>query len=347
MRPTRLLVYRLGSLGDTIVCIPALRLVARAFPDATRTMLTNYSVSTKAAPIAEILENTGLIHDYMEYPLKLRNPRALLALRNRIRALRPDLLVYLTPPRGRLKALRDALFFYACGIKTVVGVPYTNDKQVNRKLTTGLYEYEGTRLLRCIESLGFQDMDEPEVFDLALTEAEYQAANEVLAPFGGAPVLAVSIGTKADVNDWGDASWRATLARLSETMPGWTLVMLGAPMERERSAALAALWSGSKLNVCGQTSVRGSAAILSRVKIYLGHDSGPLHLAAAVGVPCVAIFSSRNLPGEWFPKGSGHKILYHDINCRGCRLTVCSERDKECIRSISVAEVVSAVQSLL
>ena len=78
-----------------------------------------------------------------------------------------------------------------------------------------------------------------------------------------------------------------------------------------------------------------------------GHDSGPTHLAAAVDTPCVAIFSSRNYLGEWFPQGTGHRVLYHPIECQGCKLDVCIERQKACINSITVDEVFAAVHESL
>src|SRR5919106_1776569 len=135
---------------------------------------------------------------------------------------------------------------------------------------------------------------------------------------------------------WGP--WR-TGARL----PEWGLAMLGAADERARSDALAANWPGNRANLCGRLTVRESAAALTRARIYLGHDSGPMHLAAAVGTPCVAVFSSRNLPGEWFPYGDRHRVLYHSISCQGCRLEVCVERQKACIRSITVDQVARSV----
>ncbi len=72
-----ILIYRLGSLGDTVVALPALKLVARAFPDAERWMLTNFSTSAKAAPMAAVLAGMGLVHGYIEYPIGMRSPRAL------------------------------------------------------------------------------------------------------------------------------------------------------------------------------------------------------------------------------------------------------------------------------
>jgi ADP-heptose:LPS heptosyltransferase len=72
-----------------------------------------------------------------------------------------------------------------------------------------------------------------------------------------------------------------------------------------------------------------------------------MHLASAAGTPCVAIFSARNLPGQWFPARSGHKVLYHKTDCFGCGLEHCTIERKKCILSISVDEVCGAVVGLL
>ena len=340
----RVLIYRLGSLGDTVVALPALRLVARVFPDAQRYALTNFSVNDKAAPMAHVLDGTGLIHGYLEYPIGVRDLGAVWALARRIRQLRPDVLVYLAAPRGRLKAWRDAVFFKFCGIRRIVGVPFAADSQKPLKLDNQRYEYEGARLIRCIRALGNARLDDPGAFDLSLTGAEHLAAQRVMDTLGGhGPLLAISIGAKDDVKDWGDTNWLQLIDQLGIRLPGWSLVMIGAGIERDRSAKLMHHWAGDALNLCGTLTVRDSAALLSRARVYCGHDSGPTHLAAAVGTPCVAIFSSRNFPGEWFPYGSQHRVIYHSVVCQGCRLAICVERDKACIRSISVDEVVDAV----
>lgn len=328
--------------------LPALRLVARAFPHHERVLLTNYSQSTKVASMAAVLEGTGLVHGYLRYPIGLRGMSLLLKLRRAIRELNPDALVYLVGPRGRPKAWRDAAFFYACGIRRLIGVPYRADQQRNRRLPDGDYEYEGARLLRCLEELGNQSLESSDAFDLSLSESEHQEAKRALGPLGdGGPLIAASIGAQVDVKDWGDRAWHAVLHRLADQLPGWGLLMVGAAEERQRSDALRSSWRGASLNACGMLSVRASAALLSQARIYVGHDSGPMHLAAAVGVPCVAVFSSRNLPGQWFPFGATHRVLYHRISCQGCGLDRCVERQKECIRSIPVEDVARNVMELV
>ena len=81
--------------------------------------------------------------------------------------------------------------------------------------------------------------------------------------------------------------------------------------------------------------------------MFVGHDSGPMHLAAAQGITCVAIFSGQNKPGVWFPHGSQHQVLYHRTECFGCQLDVCTDHGKKCIRSISVSEVLTAFEEVM
>ena len=344
----RVLIYRLGSLGDTIVALPALRLIAQAFPDAERLMLTNFNINAKAAPVSQVLAGTQLIHGCIEYPIGVRNLSKLMQLRSRIRELRPDVLVYLTESRNLPKTLRDALFFRACGIRRLIGVPYTADMRTCRNKGDGMYESEGARLARCVHELGEMRPDDQAAFDLKLSSAEREAARLALGPLERVkPLLAISIGAKVDVKDWGDTNWSALLSRLSDHFAGWGLVMLGVEMERERSDALLKYWQGASLNLCGRLSVHESAAALERCRLFLGHDSGPMHLAAAVGTRCVAIFSSRNLPGEWFPYGSGHRVLYRSMPCQGCRREVCVDLQKACIRSITADEVLDAIVTVL
>jgi ADP-heptose:LPS heptosyltransferase len=101
------------------------------------------------------------------------------------------------------------------------------------------------------------------------------------------------------------------------------------------------------VNLCGRLSPRETAAVLEYAAVFLGPDSGPMHLAACAGVPCVIALSARGLPGVWFPAGLKHRILYHKVNCYGCNLETCVAEARKCLTAISVNEMAAAVQSVL
>jgi hypothetical protein len=74
------LIYRLGSLGDTVVALPCFHLIARCFPQAERVLLTNFPVHAKATATAAVLGDSGLVHGYMRYTVGTRRIGELLRL---------------------------------------------------------------------------------------------------------------------------------------------------------------------------------------------------------------------------------------------------------------------------
>jgi ADP-heptose:LPS heptosyltransferase len=353
MRDTRrVLIYRLGSLGDTLVALPALHLVARAFPQAERRLLTNFPVNAKAPPAAAILEHTGLVAGYLRYVVGTRRVGDLLRLWWELARWRPQVLVYLGSARGVASARRDAAFFRLCGIGCQIGVPLTEAMQANRLEEDGQLEPEASRLARNVAELGDARLEQPDSWELRLTETERGRADLALAVLLRGPILAVSVGTKVQSKDWGRENWRALLARLAESAPGYGLALMGAPEEAEASDFAAEGWrgvaqAGPVVNLCGRLSPRESAAAFARASVFVGHDSGPMHLAAAVGTPCVAIFAARNLPRVWFPYGPGHRVIYHAVECAGCGLETCVVERKRCLTSITVEEVLHQVRQAL
>jgi ADP-heptose:LPS heptosyltransferase len=210
------------------------------------------------------------------------------------------------------------------------------------------YESEASRLMRCIRALGDADLEDPANWDLALTTEEIRKRESVLATWrGGEYFIAVSIGTKADAKDWGERNWQVLLERISRFDPNLGLVMIGASDEKDASDRAARSWRGPALNLCGMLSTRESAAVIGRANSFVGHDSGPMHLAAALGVPCTAVFSARNKPGVWFPFGVQSRVIYHQTECFGCELVECKIHQKKCITSISVDEVFGYVMDML
>jgi ADP-heptose:LPS heptosyltransferase len=368
----RVLLYRLGSLGDMLVALPALHLVARAFPNAERRMLTNFPVNAKAPAAAAVLENTGLVDGYIRYEVGTRNAKDLVRLAWTVLRWRPQVLVYLGPARGVAAARRDENFFRLCGIRRIIGVPLTEGMQHNfygrptggrdGAMGDGNLEPEAARLARNIGELGglgeFDDaarLEDPASWDLHLTAGERAAADEAIGESEGVELgetaITACVGTKVQSKDWGRENWRALLAAMAVAYPGRALLLVGAPEESEASEFAAEGWrangGGAVVNLCGKLKPRESAAAIARTCLFVGHDSGPMHLAAAVNTPCVAIFAARNIPRQWFPFGKQHRVVYHRVECWGCGLETCIEQQKKCLMSITVDEVMEKVREVL
>lgn len=343
----RVLIYRLGSLGDMVVALPCLHLIARRFPDAERLLLTNFPVNAKAPAAAAVLGESGLVHGYVRYRVGTRSVGELLRVAREVRRFRPDLLVVLTDLRPWKLVQRNLLFFRLCGVRRVVGASSEREMERRFDAATGTWEPEAHRLARMIGELGDARPEDAASRDLRLTEAERKAASEALGELRERRLIVCGPGTKMQSKDWGAESWRALLGRLAKKYPEHGLALVGASEDTDTCEFAAQEWTGAKVNLCGRLTPRETAAVIAQAQVFVGPDSGPMHLAASVGVPCVIAFSARGQKGVWYPAGQGHEIIYHAPPCAGCELETCVVEKRRCLSSITVDEMEQAVVRVL
>lgn len=346
-RPLRVLIHRVGSLGDTLVALPALRLVAAAFPNARRILLSNQPVSGVALPAEDILAGLDLAHESIRYAPGA-SVRSAFSLIRAVRAAAPDVVVsLLSRPEAKL-ALRDRLFFLAAGVRHQYGLGLCGRGLRAASVPPALVEPEAARLARLLRPLGEIDLAQPDSWKFPITPNDRIAVESVLPGWRWEPGdITVALGTKMPANDWGDERWHELLHLLSPLARKHRLLCIGAGEDHSRSAALMAQWPGRAENLCGRLDLRGTATVLAASRLMIGHDSGPLHLAAAVGTSAVAVFSRRNPLGQWFPLGRGHSVHYVEVPCAGCELVRCEAMRNRCTREISAERVAADVLARL
>jgi ADP-heptose:LPS heptosyltransferase len=176
---------------------------------------------------------------------------------------------------------------------------------------TGFLEPEALRLTRCLaEDLGHIDVDDPAAWNLHLTGDEHAMAARALAPLHGIEFVAINMGGKDAQKDWGEANWHALLTELARDMGHMGLVLIGASVDHPRAESMKGDWPSVVLNLCGALSPRESAAALTRARLFIGHDSGPLHLSAALGIPSLGLFGDFNRPRKWHPIGTNVLVIH-------------------------------------
>lgn len=304
-------IYRPGSLGDTVVALPCFHLISQSFPDARRVVITNRPVSSKAPSLSSILSRSGLIDDVIEFPHQLRNLRDRVALVRRLRSLDASTLVYLGFSDGLVRAWRDYLFFRLAGFKIVIGVPIRRDLERRRLPATGEFEREAERLARCLSGLGQVDLHDQHWWNLRLQPDERQRATEAVSPLNGASFISVNMGGKLQNKDWGEANWSDLLRGVTEITP-MAIAFVGSAEDTDRAERIRRRLSTCTINLCGALSPRETAAVLERSALFVGHDSGPLHLAAAMGTRTIGLFGESAPPAIWHPIGSQHCAI-HDM----------------------------------
>ena len=333
MKSSTVVIYRVGSLGDTIVALPMFNALSEYFADRRRIVLTNFPISAKAAPLMSVLgEESGIVSEAVAYPVNTRSPSRLLKLILELRALDADTLVYLMPSRGAVSTWRDWLFFKLAGFKHILGLPTSNSLRRNTvNPITGDEEPEAQRLVRCFAGALPVDIESSAAWDLKLSTAESDAGRAIIGPMKTGKFIAVNMGGKASEKDWGIENWRVLMAGLRHEYPLFGLLIVGAESDSERAQQLISGWHAPAVDACGRLSPRESAAAIGAASLFIGHDSGPLHLAATTGIPCLGLFGNFNRPRKWHPIGKRVQVIH---NMAG-------------IDAITVAEVESAARGML
>jgi len=313
----RVLIFRLGSIGDTVVALPCFYAIARVFSSYRRILLTNSLTSVRASPAESVLNGTGLIDEVIYYPVGDFSLKTAVSLISQLRLLRPTVMIYMAERRSALTVFRDLMFFKAAGVPRIAGSPWTRELRECKILpNTHELEHESERLARTLKGVAPVSLALPN-WDLQLSEQELAKADNLLREVAASHALiAIAPGTKIAAKQWGADNWAALLKLLSRTFHQVALVVVGAPDERMLGDEVSEQWAGPVLNLCSVLTPRETAAVLRRCNLLICHDSGPMHLAASQGTKCVALFGNLNRPRQWYPYGSGHRVIYEPRGIR-------------------------------
>lgn len=354
----KILIYHLGQLGDTLIAVPALWTIRKNFPDAKITLLSDRHIGKSYVFPAEILTGSALVDDFLYYPVSksaILKPIVILALTAlllRLMLSRYDTLVYLVPSRrSRRQINRDIRFFKAAGVKTIIGdqgfpvfppkVPGQPLQQMPRETDLLMF-----RLVKSnIPCPPFQNLLHP----LKIGENELLSAQSSLPNFvtdQDHQYIGLGIGAKRPVCIWPLERYVELATRLIEEFDIWPIIF-GGPQDKASADILAAKLPRACI-AAGRLTVRQTMALMARAcRIFVGNDTGTIHIAAMADVPCVGIYSARNPPGLWEPYGTRHTVLRKHLPCDGCMLDICSDRNNECLTSITVDQVFEACTGLL
>lgn len=345
----RILIYRIGNLGDTICAMPAMVAVRQHFPKSMIYLLTNKE-TTGNPDTEEILKGNDFIDDIITYdPARLKEICYAKDIFKKLRLLQFDLLIYLSLSEGTYtRLMRDRLFFRLIGCKRHVGfkLPRPTNTSTIKGLRTPVFPQEADRLMTLLIPLG---IDPTKVeFRLPIKDNDKKAVDAIWSKYGlkdKNPVVAICPGAKFTVKRW-DVSRFAEVAAALKNLFNAKIVLIGGPGDNREGEEILKRVGNSIINLIGKTTYMESAEIISRCNLLISNDCGPAHLAAAASTPVVGIYSSRSFPGLWHPWGNHHTVLRNDtLSCRFCFRTECET--KECINSITAEQVVEVCKEYL
>jgi ADP-heptose:LPS heptosyltransferase len=333
----RIVVVRANNIGDLLLAVPALRALRRARPLA--------EISLVALPkVRPIVERLGqLVDRYLEFPgfpgIRDRDfdPRASLDFLRRAQDERFDLAIQL---QGN--GVWTNPFTALLGARSTVGFIRPEDSAhflgLDLAVPWPAHEHEIRRCLRLMEEIGI----EPAGLAMELPtrqedEDEALGALERAGVDAGRPLLCIHPAGRFENRTWPAEQYVEAAAAIADRI-GAAIVVTGGPKDEAVARTVASAAGGT--SVGGQLSLPALAALYRRSALVIGNDSGPAHVAVAVGTPSVTVYGAAS-PVEWGPLDrTHHAVVEADDACHPCP-------GEPCILRIPTAAVVDAAAEIL
>lgn len=326
----RLVVVKPCCLGDLLLATPAIAALRRAFPRAHLTVAT----SEWSRPVFDGSPDADAV---IEIPAVVREPGAFVDLIRRLRRGRYDAAVVLD--RSPLVALAAFL----AGIQVRAGLDSGGRGfSLTHAVSTSPLRHEAALYVDAVRAIaphaGMPGLR------FSLMDGDQAWAREALG--SGGPWVAlhpgggVNPGSELTGKRWAVERFQRIAERLLKTGVG--VVVVGGPGEGVPTPGV--------LDLTGRTTFGQLAAVLRECRLFVGNDTGPMHLAVATGTPVVAIFgpSSPVVYGPWSAKA---RVIYHGEHCSRCRfrggLAAECRNGFACTHAVTEAEVWEAIQNLL
>ena len=335
---TRVLVARLDSLGDVLLAGPAVRAIAAGSDEVL--MLCG----PQGAPAAHLLPGVDRVAvwtcPWIVKPAPVATPEHVDELMAIVNDFAPDAAVILTS--FHQSPLPLALLLRQAGVPFIAGASTDfPGSLLDVRLRPGEDldedQPEAERALAIAAAAGFPL---PTNDDGLLRVGPTSDVGELVGP---GPYLVVHPGASAPSREWPAAHAAAAVDLL--VAAGHRVIVTGSPAERELTAFVAGT---SGIDLGGRPDVAQLASVLRGARAVATGNTGPAHLAAAVGTPVVSLFSPVVPAIRWAPYGVPVELLGdQDAACRGSRATECPVPGHPCLSSVSPSDVVAAVERLL
>jgi ADP-heptose:LPS heptosyltransferase len=329
----KFLLLRFRRTGDIILTTPAVSALKAAFPDSALTYVVE-------KPYARLVEGHPALDRIIVLERKMGR-REFFRLLREIRGEKYDVVLdFHGGPRASLLTLFS-------GAKTKIGyrVKYRRfiyNRRIPRASASGPV-HSAANHLNLVKALGVRIQYPP---PLALPDPlpdEKDRVNMLLAGSGRNVILHIGAGNR--FRDWGVQNI-VGLLRLFEPRPGLRIVLAGGQDDLPAETEIRTLYGRPIPSLVGQLNLIELREAIRQSALFVGPDSGPMHIAASTATPIVAYFGPT-LPAHFAPWQAEATLLEKDFGCRPCRQRRCLYKDFRCLKTITPQEVFSACRKYL
>jgi len=338
----KILVMRYRFIGDTVLTVPFLRNLRQAYPHARiDVMLEPFS--------GQVIEGCPYVDRIIPFEFKTIHKYSAASQRGRLdgyvhywRFLKRENYDAVFALK---RSLSSALLVRAAGIPRRIGFA-TEGRSI---LLTDPVAYrhdqhEVQNFLDCLRALAIPVTSD--ALELWPSREGDEKVRDIFAKAGWAPddlKIIIHAAASLPAKQWPLDRFAAVMERLKERYQS-RFIYTGAPGDASLYHEIEKQGPFDGLNLCGMMSLRENLSVYRAADLFFGVDSGPMHMAAAVGVPVVALFGPTD-EGKWGPWGSGHTVITKRLSCHPCKPHKC--RDNDCMKKISMEEALEAVEKKL
>ncbi|VAX16081.1 ADP-heptose--lipooligosaccharide heptosyltransferase II [hydrothermal vent metagenome] len=316
-------------LGDSVMAIPAIKSLKAMFDDCKIDIIINESLSGLGELLTATIEKTIALPEN-----DASRRKAVLAGAAKSSY---DLLIILP------NSFRSAWELWSCNIGVRAGYAASLRSFILThaiKRPTAHSMSQSDYFLNLVKEL----YPKIEAKDMSLTVPDTAVKSSIKAlPRTDRPMVGVGFGAAyGSAKMWPADRFAELIDRLEEVA---VVVLIGSKSDRAVADKVLDLTKSSPASLVGKTDIPALSAVLSRLDLYITNDTGPMHLASAVGTSVIAIFGPTS-PEETGPIGENHHVICHKADCAPCWRRICP-LDHRCMESISVDEALETALRLL
>jgi lipopolysaccharide heptosyltransferase II len=354
-QPQRILVIRLDLIGDLVLSLTLVHALKRTYPAAEIDLLAipaSAPIATSEPDLSEVIAYNPNIWRRPQALLKPKNWRELRALRSRLRARQYDLAVSVSGPWAAVLAvLSGAPRRVGFARESYPGL--INDNVPGRHWRPGDRLHEVDYCLELAQAAGATIRPDDRIPLLAVAPTARQEVEQLLRQHGiqsGQRVIACHVSSNnGQSKRWPVPYWARLIDRLLEE-EDTRVVLTGAPGDLPLIELILRRAKKQPLNLAGKTSLPQLAALLQRADLLVTGDSGPMHIAAAVGTPVLAIHGPTD-PAHSGPVSPEATVLRSDIWCSPCYNATssadCRFFTTQCMKDITPERVLTTISAKL
>lgn len=327
-------IHRVGQIGDLFCSFSAIHFIRRKYPNSHLMLLTSSGRKINLE-LNDLLSSIDWIDEVIAY----KSSRSQLASLYKVLAGKKiDLWVSLPQDRTTFfREFRAILFARLVGSRQGVGfsvnvVPWFERFQSRKSSLVG--EVERLRAIVGAE----HPLHERE--NLFLLEDEVGSSENFIKDLrlnANQPVMVLAPGSNRETNMWPVDNF-IEIARRWVAEGGQVLLVGGIKDAKLGEKITQGNNQSYVFDLIGKLQLKQTVALMRKATVFVGNDSGPMHIAAYTNTPCVIAFSARDYPIKWYPTGASHTIIRKDVACSPCVAETC-EHDNLCLRLITIEEV--------